>query len=97
MSQASDFRVSVSSVDELDLVHEASLQWREYSMSGVRSSCMNALPHPTKLRLVQSHHSCAALILLMKRSTAATELMCRAGAVVAPLKDASVAHVCLCR
>ena len=46
--QASDFWVSVSSVDELDLVHETSLQRRECSLSGVSFSCLNALPHPPK-------------------------------------------------
>ncbi len=38
----------MSSVDELDLVHEASLQRRESFLSGAGFSSLNALTHPPK-------------------------------------------------
>ena len=76
-SQTMDVRISVGSVDEFDFTHEASFQWREYSECVISFTCSDQSANGSPRR------SIAALISLIERSTAATELMCCASAVVA--------------
>ena len=52
-SQASDFWVSVSSVDVLDLVHEASLQRRESFFERRWLLLLECAPAPAEVRLVR--------------------------------------------